>query len=144
MSINDVFFVYVKGNTYRIQFCYMGKNDAISIMNNSNLFDKKVFYNLFYQYIINEWSNLLSNKQKCDKKRAKDYYENDKERYKYIKIYIDIDIREQARYKLRKFSEEEKKENREYGRNKYHNMPELKEQKLKEYQKHYRQAKKLK
>ena len=63
---------------------------------------------------------------------------------KYIKIYIDIDIREQARYKLRKFSEEEKKENREYGRNKYHNMPELKEQKLKEYQKHYRQAKKLK
>ena len=45
-------------------------------------------------------------------KRAKDYYENDKER-----------LREQARYKYRSMSEEKK-------------------QRLKEYQKNYREAKK--
>ena len=31
---------------------------------------------------------------------------------------------------------------REYGRNKYHNMSEEKKQRLKEYQKNYREAKK--
>ena len=41
MTFNDVAIVYVKGNTYRIHFWYMSKNDAISIMNNSNLIDKK-------------------------------------------------------------------------------------------------------
>ena len=56
-------------------------------------------------------------------KRAKDYYENDKER-----------LREQARDKYRNLSEEGKKM-REYGRNKYHNMSEEKNQKLKQYQK---------
>ena len=56
-------------------------------------------------------------------KRAKDYYENDKER-----------LREQARDKYRNLSEEGKKM-REYGRNKYHNMSEEKNQRLKQYQK---------
>ena len=64
-------------------------------------------------------------------KRAKDYYENDKER-----------LREQARYKYRNLSEEEKNKKREYGRNRYHNMSEEKKQRLKEYQKNYREAKK--
>ena len=41
MSFNDVAIVYVKGNTYRIYFWYRSKDDAISIMNNSNLIDKK-------------------------------------------------------------------------------------------------------
>ena len=40
MSFNDVSIVYVKGNSYRIQFWYMSKDDAISIMNNSNLVHK--------------------------------------------------------------------------------------------------------
>ena len=40
MSVNDVAIVYVKGNAYKIPFWYMSKNDAISIMNNSNLVDK--------------------------------------------------------------------------------------------------------
>ena len=53
--------------------------------------------------------------------RAKDYYENDKNR-----------LREQARDKYRNLSEEKK---REYGRNKYHYMSEEKKQRLKEYQK---------
>ena len=41
MSFNDVAIVYVKGSAYRIIFWYMSKNDAISIMNNSNFVDKK-------------------------------------------------------------------------------------------------------
>ena len=42
MSFNDVAIVYVKGNTYRIHFWYMSKDDAIRIMNNSSLLDKIV------------------------------------------------------------------------------------------------------
>ena len=33
--------VYVKGNAYRIHFWYMSKDDAINIMNGSNLTDKR-------------------------------------------------------------------------------------------------------
>ena len=40
ISFNDVVTVYVKGCAYRIHFCYMSKDDAVSIMNNSNLNDK--------------------------------------------------------------------------------------------------------
>ena len=58
--------------------------------------------------------------------RAKDYYKNDKERF-----------REQARYKYSNLSQKEKNEKRKYGRNRYHNMFEEKKQRLKEYQKHY-------
>ena len=61
--------------------------------------------------------------------RAKDYYEDDKER-----------LRQQARDKYRNFSEQEKK--REYGKNRYHNMAKEKKQILKEYQKNYHGAKK--
>ena len=45
--------------------------------------------------------------------RAKDYYENDKER-----------LGEQAREEYRNLSEEEKNKKREYGKNRYLNMPE--------------------
>ena len=45
--------------------------------------------------------------------RAKDYYENDKER-----------LRGQARDKYRSLSEEEKNKKREYGKNRYHNLSE--------------------
>ena len=41
ISFNDVAIVYVKENAYRIHFWYMSKDDAVSIMNNSNLIDKK-------------------------------------------------------------------------------------------------------
>ena len=63
--------------------------------------------------------------------RVKDYYENDKER-----------LRKQARDKYRSLSQEERK--REYGRNRYKSMSKEKKQELKEYQKNYREAKKLK
>ena len=56
--------------------------------------------------------------------RAKDYYENDKER-----------LREQARNEYRNLSEEEKNKKREYGKNRYLNMSEEKKKRLKEYQK---------
>ena len=64
-------------------------------------------------------------------KRAKDYYEDDKER-----------LREQARDKYSNLSEEEKNKKREYGKNRYHNMYEEKKKRLKEYQKDYCEAKK--
>ena len=41
MSFNNVAIFYVKESTYRIHFWYMSKDNAISIMNNSNLIDKK-------------------------------------------------------------------------------------------------------
>ena len=41
MSFSDAAIVYVKGSAYKIHFWYMSKNGAISIMNNSNLVDKK-------------------------------------------------------------------------------------------------------
>ena len=63
--------------------------------------------------------------------RAKDYYENDKER-----------LRRQARDKYRNLCEEEKNKKREYGKNRSGNMSEEKKQRLKEYQKNYREAKK--
>ena len=40
-GFKDVVIVYVKGSAYRIDFWYMSKDDAISIMNNSNLIAKK-------------------------------------------------------------------------------------------------------
>ena len=40
INFNDAAIVYVKGNAYRIHFSYMSKDDAISIMSNSNLIDK--------------------------------------------------------------------------------------------------------
>ena len=40
ISFNDVAIVYVKGSAYRIHLWYMSKDDAISMMNNSDLIDK--------------------------------------------------------------------------------------------------------
>ena len=41
INFNDVAIFYVKRNAYRIHFWYISKDDAISIMNNSNWIDKK-------------------------------------------------------------------------------------------------------
>ena len=41
MVFNNVVVAYVKGNAYRIHFWYMSKDDAINIMNGSNLDDKR-------------------------------------------------------------------------------------------------------
>ena len=54
MYYNNVAIVSIKGNDYRIHFWYMRKDDAISIMNNSNLNEKTGYYNFFLLYIKNE------------------------------------------------------------------------------------------
>ena len=41
MNFNNVAIVYVKENAYRIHFRNMSKDDAINIMNGSNLADKR-------------------------------------------------------------------------------------------------------
>ena len=41
MSFNDVAISYVTRSADRIHFWYIAKDDAISIMNNYNLIDKK-------------------------------------------------------------------------------------------------------
>ena len=64
MSFNDVAIVYIKESTYWINFWYMSKDDAISIMNNSNLVDKKC---VFYQH-IKLWANATLMKKLIIKK----------------------------------------------------------------------------
>ena len=41
MGFNNIAIVYIKGSAYRIHFWYMSKDDAINIMTNSNLVDKR-------------------------------------------------------------------------------------------------------
>ena len=41
ISFDDVAIVFIKVNDYRIHFCYISKDDALSIMYNSNLIDKE-------------------------------------------------------------------------------------------------------
>ena len=41
MSFNNVAIVYVKRSSYRINFWYMNKDDAINLINGSNLVDKR-------------------------------------------------------------------------------------------------------
>ena len=62
MSFNDVAIIYVKRSAYRIHFWYLSKDDAISIMKNSNLIDKKGVLQFFLLHTKNEGDNLLSNK----------------------------------------------------------------------------------
>ena len=41
VSFNNIAIVYIKENAYRIHFWYISKNDAINIMSDSNLADKR-------------------------------------------------------------------------------------------------------
>ena len=41
MGFSNIAIVYIKGSAYRIHFWYMSKDDAINIMTNSNLVDKR-------------------------------------------------------------------------------------------------------
>ena len=86
MSFNNIAIVYVKGNAYRIHFWHMSKNDAISIMNNFNLVDKRGVLSIFLLYVKMKESNSIESTnltyyQKTRDvilNRAKDYYQNDK------------------------------------------------------------------
>ena len=51
ISFNNIAIEYIKGNAYRIHFWYMNKDNAINIMNGSNLVDKiGVLQNVFIIY----------------------------------------------------------------------------------------------
>ena len=41
MSFSNIAIVNIKGSAYRIHFWYMGKDDAINIMNSSSLVNKR-------------------------------------------------------------------------------------------------------
>ena len=56
MNFHDVAIASVKGNDYRIYFWYMSKNDAINIMNNFSLSEKK---DLFFHYVLNMSGQLI-------------------------------------------------------------------------------------
>ena len=43
LNFNDIAIVSIKGSDYRIHFWYMSKDDAISIIHNSDLNDKNGF-----------------------------------------------------------------------------------------------------
>ena len=114
VSFNNIAIVYVKDSAYRIRFWYMSKNYAIKIMNNSSLIDKMgVLKILFIMYINMSGMTYCQRNRDVILNRAKDYYENEKER-----------LREKARNKYRNLSEEDKNNNKkkEYGRSRNHNM----------------------
>ena len=55
MGFNYIAIVYIKESAYRSHFSYMSKDDAINIMNGSNLVDKRgVLYFKFFFFIIKE------------------------------------------------------------------------------------------
>ena len=41
IRFNNIAIVYIKGSAYRTHFWYISKDDAINIMNGSNLVDKR-------------------------------------------------------------------------------------------------------
>ena len=41
VGVNNIAIVYIKGSAYKIYFWYMSKDDAINIMTNSHLVDKR-------------------------------------------------------------------------------------------------------
>ena len=56
MGFNNIAIVYIKRSAYRIYFWYISKDDAIHIMNGSNLVDKRgvlqiSFFFFFLLYI---------------------------------------------------------------------------------------------
>ena len=81
-----------------IHFWYISKDNAISIMKNSNLIDKKGVLQFFLLYTKNEGTTYYQTNRDVILNRAKDYNENDKER-----------LRQQERDKYRNLSEDEKK-----------------------------------
>ena len=44
MNFNDVAIVFVEVNDYRIHFLYMSKDEAVSLLRNTNLTEKKAEY----------------------------------------------------------------------------------------------------
>ena len=117
MNINDVVIAFLKEVIIELMFWYISKDDAISIMNNSNL-NEKIGVLLYIKWVKKTYyqrnGDVILN-------GAREYYKSDKKR-----------LKDQVRNKYRELSEEERNIKREYGRNRYHNMSKEKKQKLKE------------
>ena len=94
VSIKNLAIVHSKRNAYRIHFSNINKDDAINIMHNSNLIDKKVF--IIFLYKMSEITYYQRNRD-IILNRAKEYYKNNKEF-----------LRERAQNKYRSLSEVEK------------------------------------
>ena len=56
---NDVVLIAVKRSDYRTHFWYMSKDDAINIMKNSDLNEKKWIVNFFFIIYKNKWQSYL-------------------------------------------------------------------------------------
>ena len=95
MNFNDVDITHVEGNDYRIHFWYVSKDDAISVLINSNLSEESRSISLLYLK-MSETTYYQRNRDLI-LGRAKRYYENDKER-----------LRDKARDKYKELSKEEK------------------------------------
>ena len=115
MNFNDVAIASVKRSDYRIHFWYLSNNDAINIMNSSNLNEKSGLLQVFLPYMkmTEEMYHQISRETIIN--RSKTYYNDNN----------DI-LKERLRNKCRKFSEKEKNIKTEYGRNRYHNMSDKK------------------
>ena len=68
INFNDIAIVSIKGSNLRIHFWHMSKDDAISIMNNSNLNEKSGLLSKFLLYIKTSKKILLSKKQRNNTK----------------------------------------------------------------------------
>ena len=92
MNFNYVVIVSIKWIDYKIHFWYMGKDNAINIIKNSDLNEKSgllLFFFLLYKYQKKMSTYYQRNREKL-LNRAKEYYRNNKER-----------LREQVKNKYR-------------------------------------------
>ena len=80
IHFNDIAIVSIKESNYRTHFWYMGKDDAINIMNNSNLNEKSRLLYKFLLYIKMSKKILLSKKQRNNTKQSQNILLNNKER----------------------------------------------------------------
>ena len=76
MNFNDFAIVSVKGSDFRIDFCYMSKNDAINIMKTFTFIIFTLYTKMSEKFYDQRNRDVILN-------RAKDYYKNDKERLKH-------------------------------------------------------------
>ena len=112
-----------------MRFWYISRDDVINIKKKSDL-KKHIAIRFFLIQKMNNKTIYYQRNRERILNKAKEYYKNNK------KI-----LREEARTKYRELSNG-KNIKREYGRNKYKNISKENKQRLKEYQKNYREAKK--
>ena len=50
-SVNDAAIVYIKGNSYRIHFLYMSKDETLNVLKNVDLTEKTIKKKNFFYHI---------------------------------------------------------------------------------------------